>query len=67
MSVKTNRYNSSWRAENKRSYRGIEYDLREVASGWVVVAEIGEFKGQSVTDAMNKFRAEVERHFKEDR
>jgi hypothetical protein len=62
LNLSANRYSSVYRQNSDG-----DYDVRELAGGWVVIAEIGEFRGQSLTDAMNKFRAEVERHFKEDR
>ena len=55
-----NRYSSNFRTNGRGQYRGIEYELQHMGLQWRIRSGVGQFFGETSSNAMMRFKQVVD-------
>lgn len=56
LDLSTNRYSSEYRTNGRGDYKGIEYELQHMGLQWRIRSKVGQFFGETSSEAMMKFK-----------
>jgi hypothetical protein len=56
----TNRYSSHYRENGIGEYRGVKYELKNMGLLWRIRSGVGQFFGETSSDAMIRFKQIVD-------
>ena len=51
-----NRYSSEYRTNGVGEYRGVQYELKNMGRLWRIRSKLGQFFGETSSEAMSQFK-----------